>query len=45
MDANLSNERTLNRLSRLGEDKPLYLSPGQDSPTMPTHASAAEARP
>ncbi len=45
MGANFSNERTLNRLSRLGEDKPLYLPPRQDSPTMPTHASATEARP
>src|SRR5205809_5431948 len=27
-----------------GEDKPLYLSPRQDSPTMPTHASASNER-
>src|SRR5947199_4593028 len=32
--ANLSDEKVMNRLPKLGEDKPLYLSPRQGSPTM-----------
>ncbi len=43
--ANLSDEKVMNRPPKLGEDKPFYLSPRQDSPTMPTRASAGEARP
>jgi len=39
------SSRAMNRAPKLGEDKPLYLSPRQDSPTMLTGASASEARP